>query len=461
MQEGKISDVAEPEGDHLQDHRREISAKDLRLGIFRPAHEVLFGIQPDGDTVAGAAAPTGPLVGAGLADRFNRQPLHLRAHAVARDARRARVNHVLDPRHGETRLGHVGGEHDATADAGGSPGLEDPVLLCRTQPAVEREHLGERQGATADRFLGIPDLVLPAEEDQHVAVRFPRQFVEGGVDALHRIEVGLGLHVLLFVLFIRDRCLGHERSIPHFHGEGAPAHLDDGSADAPGIREVSGEALGIDGRGGDDDTEIGALRHQLFEVAEQEVNGEAAFVGLIDDDRVILAQQTIPVDLIEQDAVGHQLDAGVGAHGVGETHLVSDQAAERSSEFLGDAFGDGARRDPPRLGVADARLAEFEQNLRKLRCLARPGLASDNHDLVIADGRRNILAALADRKVLRIGDPVVGGRVGHGCPILPTASPPHPPSGRGCEGLALFEASRYSKAEIPVIARPTRRVLIS
>jgi hypothetical protein len=46
----------------------------------------------------------------------------------------------------------------------------------------------------------------------------------------------------------------------------------------------------VDRGGGDDQLEVGPLRQQPLEVAEQEVDVEAALVGLVDDDRVVLRQ---------------------------------------------------------------------------------------------------------------------------------------------------------------------------
>ena len=53
----------------------------------------------------------------------------------------------------------------------------------------------------------------------------------------------------------------------------------------------------------------GRRGQQPLEVAEQEVDVEAALVRLVDDDRVVAAQQPVALDLGQQDAVGHQLDA--------------------------------------------------------------------------------------------------------------------------------------------------------
>jgi hypothetical protein len=69
-----------------------------------------------------------------------------------------------------------------------------------------------------------------------------------------------------------------------------------------------GKALGVDGRRRDDHLQIRPLRQDLAQVAEQEVDVEAALVRLVDDDRVVGAQQRIVLRLGQQDAVGHQLD---------------------------------------------------------------------------------------------------------------------------------------------------------
>ena len=76
-----------------------------------------------------------------------------------------------------------------------------------------------------------------------------------------------------------------------------------------------------------------------LQVAEQEVDVQAALVRLVDDHRVVGAQQRIGLRLGEQDAVGHQLDRRAGLQPVLEAHLVADHVAQRRVEFLGDALG--------------------------------------------------------------------------------------------------------------------------
>ena len=124
-------------------------------------------------------------------------------------------------------------------------------------------------------------------------------------------------------------------------------------AAAAGRRSAAANRSGVDGRRGDDQLEVGPLRQQPLEVAEQEVDVEAALVGLVDDDRVVLAQLPVALQLGQQDAVGHQLDPAGLRGPVGEPDLVADQVAQLGAELLGDPLGDRAGGDPARLGVPD------------------------------------------------------------------------------------------------------------
>ena len=48
--------------------------------------------------------------------------------------------------------------------------------------------------------------------------------------------------------------------------------------------------------------------------------------------------------------------------------------------------------------------AELEADLRQLRGLARAGRARDDHDLVVADGARDLLALPRDGQLGGVGD---------------------------------------------------------
>src|SRR5215467_12356365 len=141
------------------------------------------------------------------------------------------------------------------------------------------------------------------------------------------------------------------------------------------------ETLGVDRGRGDDDLEVGAGGQQPLEVAEDEVDVQAALVGLVDDQGVVAAQLAVPLHLGQQDPVGHHLDLCAVAGLVGEPDLVTDGRAEFGAQFLGDAFGHGTRRDPAGLGVADLAVdaaAELQADLRQLGGFTRAGLARDD-----------------------------------------------------------------------------------
>ena len=99
IEERKALDVAELQRRHLQDHRGQVGPQDLRIGVARAAtSKSVLGVEPDAHAGRGAPGAAGPLRGRGLRDRLDRQPLHLGAAAVARDARGAGVDDVADAR---------------------------------------------------------------------------------------------------------------------------------------------------------------------------------------------------------------------------------------------------------------------------------------------------------------------------------------------------------------------------
>ena len=181
VHEREVRDLAQVERGRLQDDRGQVGAQDLRVGELGACGEVLLGVQPDADAVRGAATPALALVGRGTRDRLDGQSLHLGPLAVPGDPRRARVDHVLDARHGQRGLGDVGGQHHA----GPPVRLEHPVLLGRGQPRVQRQHLKVAEvWAVGERVGGVPDLPFTAEEDQDIPGPFGAQFRERVADAL-------------------------------------------------------------------------------------------------------------------------------------------------------------------------------------------------------------------------------------------------------------------------------------
>ena len=152
LDEREVGDRPEPGRGHLQDHRGQVGPQDLRLGELRPAEQVLLAVQPDAHARGDPAAAPGPLVGGGLRDRLDRQPLHLGPRRVARDPGRARVDDVPDARHGQRGLGHVGGQHDPAAGVRRRrPGAARPTTAGRTAAAPRCAAAGRRAGPRRGR----------------------------------------------------------------------------------------------------------------------------------------------------------------------------------------------------------------------------------------------------------------------------------------------------------------------
>ena len=128
-------------------------------------------------------------------------------------------------------------------------------------------------------------------------------------------------------------------------------------------------------------------------------------MGLVDDDRVVVPQEAVALDLVEQHTVGHELYGGVLGDRIVEADLVADQGsivADLLVKFLRDALGHAAGRDAARLGVTNdlgASAAEFQAHLGNLGGLTRAGFTGDDDHLVVLDGLFDVFSPLGDRQV--------------------------------------------------------------
>ena len=62
VQEREALDVAEAEGGHLEDDRRQTGPLDLRFGEGQPGSKVIFGIQADTDPSGDPPAASGGII---------------------------------------------------------------------------------------------------------------------------------------------------------------------------------------------------------------------------------------------------------------------------------------------------------------------------------------------------------------------------------------------------------------
>ena len=246
----------------------------------------------------------------------------------------------------------------------------------------------------------LPDVALAGQEHQDVPRTLVTQFVDHRDDAV--VQVRLSAGDLL------------RRLVAQLHRIAAPGDLDNGC-----VVEELREALRVDGGRADDQFQIPAAREQRLDVPEQEIDVEAAFVGLVDDDRVVGAQVPIRLDLRQQHAVGQHLQVAIVTNPLVEAKLVADTLAEVRIELVGDARGGAAGRDPPRLRMTDEPVgaaAYGEADLRQLRGLPRTGLAAHDDHRVGADGLADLGDVRADRECLGEARarqaPVAGFRAG-------------------------------------------------
>ena len=138
IEERETADVAQSERLHLKDHAGQVGPQYLRVREWPADRVILLRIQANAHARAHAAAASLALIGAGLRDRFHRQPLHLRSRRIPADPRLPRINHISNPRHGQRRLGHVRRQDQPPSVMR----LEHPHLFLGRQPSVQRQHFG-------------------------------------------------------------------------------------------------------------------------------------------------------------------------------------------------------------------------------------------------------------------------------------------------------------------------------
>ena len=109
----------------------------------------------------------------------------------------------------------------------------------------------------------------------------------------------------------------------------------------------------------------------------------------VDDNRVVGGEITVGLGFRQQDAVGHQLDAGIARGVVGKTHFVTHRTADFRFQLFGNPLRYRTRGQTARLGMPDqARrpAPEFQTNLGQLRGFARTGFAANNRYLIFGNG---------------------------------------------------------------------------
>ncbi len=269
-----------------------------------------------------------------------------------------------------------------------------------------------RRMVLAQRFGAVADLALARQEHQHVARTDAAQLFHAIDHGVHQVAFfARGRRALARLVGIRTgaghrHLLALDGTVAHFHLVQAARHFDHGRRFF-GRAEMARKAFGIDGGRGDNDFQVRPARQQLLQIAQQEVDIQAAFVRLIDDDGVVVFQQRIGLRFGQQDTVRHQLDGRALRQGIGKAHLEADRLAQRRAEFLRNALGGRGGGDTARLRVADQAFlaaSQFQADLRQLGGLARPRFTGNDDHLVFSEGLGDFGAPARHRQVFRVSN---------------------------------------------------------
>jgi hypothetical protein len=326
-------DVGAAHRAELEHHGSEIRAGDLGEVLGRAADEVVEWVEADGAAGSGAAGAAGALVGGGLTDAANLEGREAGPGGVSGDAGEAAVDDRADVLDGDGAFGDVGGEDYLAALRGG----DGAVLLLGRLVAVERK---ERPAVTAGKGvaggLRAADLVGSGEEDEDVTGRIAKT-VKGAGDLLLDGRGGV------------RRVLDLEREVAAFGAENASA------------AEKAGDGRGVEGRGHDDEAEIGA--RGLLEAAEEgegEVAFEVALVELVEDDGAGAVESRVGEEAAGEDALGEKAKAGTRAGDVLEADLIADSIAEALAALGGDEAGGESGGEAAGLEDEDLAIREVE-----------------------------------------------------------------------------------------------------
>ncbi len=111
------------------------------------------------------------------------------------------------------------------------------------------------------------------------------------------------------------------------------------------------------------------------------------------------------MNLGQQDSVGHQLYRRLLRHLISKANLETNRLTNLAVQLTRNPRRHTARGNPPGLGMSNKALdatTSLKTNLRQLRGLTRPGLATHDDHLMRLKRRQDGLTPLHHRQIRRI-----------------------------------------------------------
>ncbi|MNX70137.1 hypothetical protein D3C86_1013780 [compost metagenome] len=280
---------------------------------------------------------------------------------VSRLTRLAGVDHGRHAGDGQRGLGDVG-RHDDARLVGGR--REGALLGLGAFGTAQFEHAIAHRAADGLQRLGrSPDLADARHEDKDRAVEAVGEQV---AESPYRL--------------VPDGLLWLGRLIGDVDRVRLGVDFDEG-----GGVEKGREGVAFEGGRHDDQREVrpgGAL--QPAEPREAGVGFEGALVELVEDDERGPRERRVLEQLLPEDAVGHEEEAGGVLTGLLEAHLIAHRLADALAALGGYPHGQVARRDAAGL-EDDGGAVLGQEDLRRLGRLAGAGGRREDQATMVSD----------------------------------------------------------------------------
>ena len=253
--------------------------------------------------------------------------------------------------------------------------MKNPLLVRQAQPGEQRQNARVSQIPAFQFFRHLTYFAFSGKEDKHIPA------VVQSIQPIHG-TCHMSRKFLIVILW---------RQIVEVHRISAAFYLNYRCAS-----KEFGKPAGIQRRGTDDQPQVSPPVQQKPQIAEQKVNVEAAFMRLIQNQGMILAQIRIMLRFRQKNPIRHELQARIRPGFFLKAHLVTHQTSQVAVQFLRHSAGNGSSSQPSGLGApysAPHLPGKLHGHFRELGSLTGSRLPHYDNDLVLPHCRQNIIPA--------------------------------------------------------------------